>query len=196
MIPGNYLEELKGATDLTQSDPVVSPVVSNVNNAIKKIVSIITQILAYAVTALLSLKVVIDLVYITIPFSRKLLASDIQAGMGAQQGGLFNNPLGNQGNHGNLGNLQNQNNIQNNAMFNRPQGKNEIQWVSNAAINAVNQEKVQNVSAVKIYTKDMLVLLVLVPVLLILTITGALADFGFLIGELMAKSLGSISEMI
>ena len=60
-----------------------------------------------------------------------------------------------------------------------------IQWVSNAALNAAAAESVvgpdgKAVSPFKAYMKDMTVVLVITPVLLVLAISGALTDLGFL----------------
>jgi len=72
------------------------------------------------------------------------------------------------------------------AMQNQP-ARGRIQWVSNAALNAVATESTVGPDGkangpFKTYIKDMVVVLVLTPVLLVLAFTGVLADLGFVIG--------------
>lgn len=76
-----------------------------------------------------------------------------------------------------------------------------IQWVSNAALNAVAAESSVDpqtgkaVSPFKLYVKDMAVTLVAVPILLVLAITGALTNLGFLIGKAVAAAVGKLGGM-
>lgn len=48
----------------------------------------------------------------------------------------------------------------------------------------------------KMYIKNMVVVLVLVPVLIVLAATGALTQLGLLIGNLLVGMIGQIGNMI
>ena len=76
-----------------------------------------------------------------------------------------------------------------------------VQWVSSAALNAVAAEQMPGPdgkpqSALKAYAKDMMVVLIITPILLTLAITGVLTNLGFLIGDVIAKGITSISGML
>ena len=76
------------------------------------------------------------------------------------------------------------------AAQNQP-ARGRIQFVSNAALNAVATESVigpdgKGQSAFKTYSKEMIVSLVAAPALLVLCVTGAIAKIGFGIGSLIA----------
>jgi len=164
----------------------------------------------------------LDLLFIAIPFSRGLLANgyagNAQAGGGAgMQGGMGG--MGGMGSMGGMGGFgMNRGGFGYNrmgamggmsgGMAGGPAGANQqdtmvgrIQWVSNAALNAVAAESSVDpqtgkaVSPFKIYVKDMAVTLVAVPVLLVLAITGALTNLGFLIGKAVAAAIGKIGGM-
>lgn len=72
---------------------------------------------------------------------------------------------------------------------------NRVQWVSGAALNAVAAESTvgpdgKAVSPVKEYMKDMIVLFVLVPILVILLATGAIQAVGFAVGRGISSMIG------
>ena len=76
-----------------------------------------------------------------------------------------------------------------------------VQWVSTAALNAAAAEQIvgpdgKAISPLKMYAKDMIVVLVITPVLLTLAITGVLTDLGFLIGKLIADTVSGIGGML
>jgi keratin, type II cytoskeletal I (fragment) len=76
-----------------------------------------------------------------------------------------------------------------------------VQCVSTAALNAAAAEQIvgpdgKAISPLKMYAKDMIVVLVITPVLLTLAITGVLTDLGFLIGKLIADTVSGIGGMI
>lgn len=82
------------------------------------------------------------------------------------------------------------------ASQNQP-ARGRLQLVSNAALNAVATESVigpdgKGQSAFKIYTKEMLISLIVAPILLVLCITGAISKVGFGIGSLLADVLTKI----
>lgn len=164
----DYINSLKGATSLTEER---SDIVDKVNSATNRAVSIVVQILAYAIVAGLTLRVLIDLAYIAIPFMRKALSSE--AGQAQQM----------QGNNMQQANMSMQNN-----------NTTKIQWISNAARIAVASEQ-NGMNPYKVYVKDMVILLVVTPLLLILTMTGALTKLGLLIGDVIIKAIGSFGSL-
>ena len=167
----NYINSLKGATSLTEEK---SDIVDKVNSATNRAVSIVVQILAYAIVAGLTLRVVIDLAYIAIPFMRKALSSE--SGQGQQM----------------QGNMYTQQQQANMSMQNNNTTK--IQWISNAAMMAVASEQ-NGMNPYKVYVKDMIIVLVVTPLLLILTMTGALTNLGFLLGDVIIKAIGSFGSL-
>ena len=223
---GNYLNELKDATDLSET----SATATNVNNALKKLVTIVVQVLAYAVTALLTLRVVIDLMYVAIPFSRTFLGNGymgnaqvgaggmpnsqmqggMAGGMGGMQGGMGGmgmsryGGMGGMGMNRGMGGMAGGMGAMNNQMAGASQQPNmtgRIQWVSNAALNAVAGENIPGpdgraVSPFKLYVKDMTVVLVITPILLVLAMTGTLTNLGFLLGDAIAKGIAGVGSMI
>lgn len=97
------------------------------------------------------------------------------------------------GGMGGMGGMQNQGMQQ--GMLGR------IQWVSNAALTAVASEKVMGPtgkpeSPFKIYAKDMTVTLIAVPILITLSVTGVLTQFGFLIGDMLCGLIETVGGMI
>lgn len=164
----DYINSLKGATSLTEEK---SDIVDKVNSATNRAVSIVVQILAYAIVAGLTLRVIIDLAYIAIPFMRKALSSE--AGQAQQV----------QGNNMQQANMS----MQNNNMI-------KIQWISNAARIAVASEQ-NGMNPYKVYVKDMIIVLVVTPLLLILTMTGALTNLGLLLGDVIIKAIGSFGSL-
>jgi hypothetical protein len=226
-----FINEVKQATDLSQ----VSPGATKVNEGIKKIASFVVQILSYFVTAFLVVRVVVDLCYICIPFTRSFLANgyggNAQAGaggMGMQQPGMggmggMGSPMGGMGmggmgmgggmygrgrygmgggmgmGMGGMGMGGMQGGMQGQPGANPAMGR--TQWVSSAALNAVAAENIlgpdgKSVSPIKEYSKDMVVILILTPILLTLAITGVLTDLGFLIGDMLTTAIGSIGGML
>jgi len=236
----DYIEEIKSANDLTE----LSPGASKINGGIKKFASFIIQVLSYGITALLAARVIIDLVYILIPFSRTLLANgyqgtpnmsaDMQGGMGGMNGmggmggmggyGMNRMGMGGMGGYGmnrmgmngmgmngmgmngmgmngmGMGGMQGgmngmQGGVQGGAMSNR------IQLVSTQALNAVASESVPGPdgithTALRIYSKDMIVYLVAAPILVVLAVSGALTNLGLLLGELIANAISNAGSMI
>lgn len=214
----DYLENLQN-TDLTAEQ---NQMVNTVNSVVYKTAQFIVQVISYALTVLLTVRVMLDLLFIAIPFSRGLLANgyagNAQAGGGAgMQGGM--GAMGGMGSMGGMGGFgMNRGGFGYNrmgamggmsgGMAGGPAGANQqgtmvgrIQWVSNAALNAVAAESSVDpqtgkaVSPFKIYVKDMAVTLVAVPILLVLAITGALTNLGFLIGKAVAAAIGKIGGM-
>lgn len=196
---GDYLDSLNDATKMDTYNPKVEAV----NGVIQKVVSIVVQIMAYGIIALLTLRVILDLAYIAMPFARGLLNKEnrqvavannntmnpMAAGMnpmgspmgqmGPMGGGFGGSPMGGQ------------------PQMNQPTPQNigGTQLISNAAIRAV-QEEINGKSPYKAYVSDMTILLIAVPVLLILAMSGALTQFGLVLGQALLKLIGSLSGMI
>ena len=207
----NQVDNIKNATDLSSE----SPAATKINSGISKILSIIVQVIAYAVTALLVLRVLLDLAYIAIPFARTFLSNGYSGNAQAAGGGMANQPAG-MGMQGGLGmnSFNSGMNSFNSGMnsFNSGIGgmagqggpspaTGHVQWVSNAALNAVAAEGVvgpngKAVSAFKVYAKNMIAVLVLAPAFLVLAVTGCLTQFGIFAGELIAKGIRSIGSML
>lgn len=218
------VDEMKKATELDEP----SSGASAVNQGIKKVASFIIQVLAYAVTILLVLRVLLDIFYITIPFTRNFLANGHQGngqaaagapGMAGMQGGMgmggMNGGMGGMGMGGmsggmgmGMGGMGMRGGMGMGGMNGMQAGMNQggtgmlrsIQWVSTAALNAVAAETVigpdgKAVGPLKVYAKDMIVVLVLTPIFLVLAITGALTNLGFMLGELIARAISAIQNM-
>ena len=210
-----YLEDMNKANDLSAP----SPGATKVNQGITKVASFIVQILSYFITAFLVVRVLVDLCYICVPFTRSFLANgyggnpQTGGGMGTQQSGMgmgMNSGMGGMGMgigmgmHGGYGmnrmgmggmGIQGGNAPGANPAMGR------VQWVSTAALNAAAAEQIvgpdgKAISPLKMYAKDMIVVLVITPVLLTLAITGVLTDLGFLIGKLIADTVSGIGGML
>ena len=205
----SFITGLQDASDLSAEVEGVQPVTSG----LRQVVSFIVQVIAYGITILMALRVALDLLYITIPFTRAFLANGHQGnpqaggqpgGMGMGMGGMGMGGMGMSGmgmggsRYGGMGGMGM--GMNNTAMANQQQG-NSIQWVSNAALNAVASEsslgpngKANN--PFKIYTADMAVIMVIVPILLVLAISGALTNVGFVIAGVIVDGLSKVGSMM
>lgn len=210
-----FIEDIQGATQL---DPP-SESVKGINAGISKAVSFLVQILAYLLTGGLTVRCIVDLLYIGVPFFRKWLSNGYQ-GMAQQgpQGGMQNgmgmggmNGMGGMGmgggmyGRGGMGmggmGMGGMNGMGMNGMQNGMQGGMQgnqfnIQFVSDEALNAVETAKVQQINPFKIYAKSMLVTLVLAPILIVLSVSGVVAQLGFLIGNAIASGVAGIGGML
>ena len=226
----SFLDGMSNSTDLS-ADTVGATAVTA---PMKKYVTFVVQVLAYAATSLLALRVVIDLLFIGIPFLRKFLANGymgnaqagaggmpngmgggMQGGMGGMGGGMggmggmgMHNRMGGmggmggmQGGMGGMGMGGGQQGMGGPQQSGQQQMMGKIQWVSNAALNAIAGETTvgpdgHEVSPFKVYIKDMVVVLILVPVLLTLTITGVLTTLGFEIGSMLGMAIRNLKGMM
>lgn len=213
----DYIDDNLRGNDLTKNP---NQTAQSVNKGIYEIAQVLTQIIAYALTIMLTLRTLIDLTYIAIPFTRGFLANGFggsaQAGGGAAgnmarggmgmsrygggYGGMGMSSYG--GGYGGYGGNRMGGMAGNPGMANQ-QGTmtGRIQWVSDAALNAVAagtsvDQNGKAVSPFKQYAKDMAVTLVAVPILLVLALTGAMTDLGFVIGKAIAAALGKLGGMI
>ena len=201
--------------------------VENVTAGAKTAVAFVVQIIAYLITILLALRVVLDLMYIALPFTRTFLGNgymgNAQAGAGGMpnsmsMGGMGGMGMGGMGGiggryggrYGGMGGMSGMGGMGMAGGMNAGMGMGagqqpnvigRIQWVSNAALNAVAGENIvgpdgKAVSPFKLYIKDMIVVLILVPILITLAVTGALTSLGFVIAQVVVDGIAKIGSMI
>ena len=202
--------------------------VENVTAGAKTAVAFVVQIIAYLITILLALRVVLDLMYIALPFTRTFLGNgymgNAQAGAGGMpnsmsMGGWGGMGMGGMGGIGGryggrygmggmsgmggmgMGMAGGMNAGVGMGAGQQPNVIGRIQWVSNAALNAVAGENIvgpdgKAVSPFKLYIKDMIVVLILVPILITLAVTGALTSLGFVIAQVVVDGIAKIGSMI
>lgn len=222
----SYLDELGDATRL--SEP--SAGATRINQGIKRVASFIVQVLSYFLTAFLVVKVILDVCYITLPFTRNFLsngyvgnaaaAQDPSAmqggmqngmGMGGMNGGFggmgggfggmsggFGGGMGmNRGFGGGMGMGMGMGGMQGGMGQQQPAGNPfKTQLVSDGALNAVAAQKQTGVNPFKHYAKSELPLLIIAPIFLVLAITGTLTNIGFMLGDMLARALSGIGNMI
>lgn len=169
--------------DLTQTpDSQAAQIVNGVNSMIYKTQSFIVQIIAYALTIMLTLRTLFDLMYIAIPFSRSPIdrISGTTGGNMMNQGQSMGQTFGGQSIGG---------------QFNQPpaatSGATRVQLISDEARAAI-----QSPHVFRTYAKSMTVTLIATTVMLVLALTGALTDLGFLIGKALTVALGKIKIML
>jgi hypothetical protein len=210
---------MSAVSDLTHADVEG---VSTVTSGAKTIAAFIVQVLSYCIIAFLAVRVLLDLTYIAIPFTRTFLANGYTGqaqssgqgtygnmnGMGMNTGmsGGMSGGYGMRRGYGMSGGMTGMNGSNNiagqNAMVNRNSGMvGNIQFVSNAALNAVASESTigpdgKSQSAFKIYSKDMMVTLIIVPVLIILAATGAITQLGLVLGNYIVEGFSKIGGML
>lgn len=189
-----FIDGIKNAGDLS-ADIEGAAIVTD---SVKQVVAFIVQILAYSITILLALRVALDIMFISLPFARTMLGNghqgNAQAGAGGGMVGMGGMSGGMGGGMGGQGNM---------ALSNQQQASSssKIQWVSNAALNSVEGEKTvgpdgKSVSPFNLYMKDMIIVLILVPVLLTLAVTGALTNIGFIAAQVLVNTLAKIGNML
>lgn len=223
------IDELKSANTLDGT----SNSASKINQGVKKVASFVVQVISYFITAFLVVRILLDICYIVLPFTRKWLANgymgNVQAGVGMADGagmgmggmgmrggmGMGGMGMGGMGMNGmgmGMGGMgmgrgmgmrggMNGMGMSGQGMQGANPLPGRIQWVSTAALNAVAAESCGGVDGVpdnplKVYVKDMVPILILTPILLVLAITGALQNLGFLIGDLLANALSQAGGMI
>lgn len=202
----DLIDSLGEATELDGP----SNAANKVNALIKKGASFIINILSYGITLLLVVRVLLDLCYVVIPFSRSILsngyAGNPNAGAQMPQNNGYN--MGGYSRYGysGFGNQSYANQYTNNQLSSGASVNNTreamsgtIQLVSTSALNAVSAESVQGqggkaINALKVYAKDMIVVLVITPVLLVLAISGALMNVGFMLGGVIANALVNVGS--
>ena len=211
---GGFIDDLNNAARVEQHAQDISAGTSSAQIVITKAI----QWISYLTVALLSLSVAADIAYLAIPFTvvRNFLSGGKQgvAPQGGQQGAMggMNNGIGgygvggygaggygaggfNRGGYGAMGTMGTMG-----QQVAQQQQSGGHCWVHNAALNAVAAAGTPNPATGKpqnsfiLYAKDMVVMLILVPVLLILLISGTLTDVGFFIGSKIVTALSGITR--
>lgn len=174
-----FMDSLKDATKLDVNVKGTDVV----NGWIKLIAANIVKVASYFLIAFLVVRILLDMVYISLPFTRVKLSNgqavNSQAAPGMMQG-------------------QSQNQQQPQMQAQQPQMQMQgqqhgIQWISTAAMMAVANEQQTGQTAIKSYIKDMVMVLVLTPILLVLAMSGVLSDLGFILGGLLENIISNIS---
>lgn len=175
-----------------------------VTNKIKAVVSPLIQIFLYLIMILMTIRVVIDLIYIVFPPVRAFLSNGHvgnAASQGTMQTGGFSGGYGGgMGSYGGFSGGMGGMNVANNMAMqqqNNPSNASRMQWVSQAALNAVASEAVVGPngkanSPLKAYAKDMIVLMIGVPIMLILAASGILSKLGFALASVISGVIESI----
>ena len=178
-LDNNYINGIAGNLDLGEE---VSDTTLAVSSHMKYYVSIIVQILGYILVFGLSVRVLIDLIYISLPFARKFMldsnsTSNTNGSVGTTPtiSGSFNGTS-------TLPSIGNSS----------PMKSSASSWlVSNEALNAVEVSK-EGKSPFKVYRKSMVTYCVTAVVLLVLAITGALSKLGFFIGYIIVNIINGV----
>lgn len=187
----DFINGMNAAADLTADIDGAN----EITGAVKKFAGKIIGFIFFTIPVLLTLRVALDITYIGVPFLRKTLGNGHagsapaggQGGMGGMSGGM-----GMGGMSGGFGGMSGGMGAQN-------AGGLKVQLVSNAALNAVAAEKAQGPDApgpFKIYIKDMVVVLTMIPVLIVLASTGILTTVGLTIGSFLVDFISNIKGMI
>ena len=177
-----------------------SSMASSINGMVYKVAQLLVQVISYGLTVALTVRVLLDLTYIAVPFIRGILANGYtgtasQSNSGGFGGGGFGGGgFGGGGfGGGGFGGGSFGGGSSGNASGQGSAGK--IQWVQNEALYAVAEQQSNSKGAgaqFKIYSKEMTITLVAVPILLVLALTGALWQLGFAIGYAISAIIGSI----
>lgn len=226
----NFIDGLHEAADLTPDVEGAKTVTSGA----KLVAAFIVQVLSYIIIAFLAVRILLDLAYIALPFTRTFLSNgyagnpqqpgNMQPGMGGmgmggmggmgapgmggmgmggmggygrgRYGGMGGMGMGGMGMQGGMGMGMNQAaGNQQNSMIG------QVQFVSNAALNAVASESAigpdgKTMNPFKIYIKDMTVLLIVTPILIVLAATGTITNLGFVIANALVDAIGKLGQMI
>ena len=216
----DFIAGLSDAANLTDT----AEGVDKVTPWIGAVAGFIVQVVSYAVTVLLAVRVVLDLAYIGLPFTRSFLGNGYsgagmqggQPGMGGAMGGMGGmgamgagmGGMGGMGGYGMrggmMGNRYGMGAGMGGAMGNPNQAgqmMGRVQWVSNAALRAADLEGQagpdgREGSPIKFYMKNMTVVLIMVPVLLVLAATGTLTQLGLIIGNALVNMIAMVGDMI
>lgn len=221
----DLIEDIANGVDYSKVD---SEIVDKASGVINYYVGIAVQIIAYIITAALTLSKLLDIAYIVIPISRTYLANGYMGnaaaagtpggqmnggmpgmgmGPGMMGGGMPGMGMGGMGMAGRgrygmgggmmgMGGMGMSGMDGQTAMQNQP-ARGRVQFVSNAALNAVATESVvgtdgKGQSAFKVYFSDMIVSSIATGILIVLCITGVMSKLGFLLGDLIVNVIGNI----
>lgn len=194
------IDALSNAVDVSEENETVR----NVQNAAKQPLTIIFQLMAYAITMGLTFRVLCDLTYITIPPLRGFLSGGRQGNPGnaqAQGGGMGMGTMGGMGSlggsygssygggyGGGMGTMS--------GMGGQPQQQGGgTCWVSQAAMDsvvAIDPATGRAGNPYKVYMKDMAITCTFTAILLVLALTGILQQLGFMLGNMISSGIGSM----
>lgn len=203
---GGFIDDLNDVAHIEEHAQDISEGTSTAQAVITKAI----QWISYLTVALLTLSIAADIAYLAVPFTivRNFLSGGHQgvAPQGGQQGamGNMNGGIGgynaggiggyNRGGYG-IGGMN-----QMGQQGAQPQQGGGHCWVHQAALNAVAAAGTPNPATGKpqnsfiLYAKDMVVMLVLVPVLIVLLISGTLTDVGFFLGGKIVSALSGMTK--
>lgn len=195
----DLIHQLGKAADMTESSEGVAETAGKMQGVITYVTHV-TQLLMYFIALGLPLSVAIDLIYIKMPFTRGVLDG---GNAPARTGALGNSGFGGGFGGGGFGGGMQASNILGGNRFSQFQNNNpgmmdnrgntgRLQWVSDEARRAVAIAESGNGNPVKIYGESMTVAVILVPILLVLMMSGTLTRFGFMLGEVIARMIGNI----
>lgn len=216
---------LRDSTDLSQVTDETAEFARTANSIGSKIFQYLSVLVSVGVLVMVG----VDMVFITLPFTRKYLANGymgnpggvdpnqnpglagggMQGGMpGMGMGGGYGSRMGGMGMGGGYGSRMGGMGMANPmagrggmmgeqaAMQNQP-ALGRVQWVSNAALNAIASESASNQIALIGYIKSMSVTIVLASIILVLASTGVLGTLGAAIGSKISGFLQSfISSLL
>lgn len=219
---------LRDSTDLSHVTGETAEFARTANSIGSKIFQYLSVLVSVGVLVMVG----VDMVFITLPFTRKYLANGymgnpggvdpnqnpglagggMQGGMpgmgGMGMGGGYGSRMGGMGMGGGYGSRMGGMGMGNPmagrggmmgeqaAMQNQP-ALGRVQWVSNAALNAIASESASNQIALIGYIKSMAVTIVLASVILVLASTGVLGALGAAIGSKISGFLQSfISSLL
>lgn len=161
----------------------------NAAEPIKQMMSGICQVMLFVCIALLPFRCLCDIMYVAFPFLRGVLTGEVgvkSGGRGAEIGDYGDDPMG-----GGFGGGFGGGGRSRGSRSGGRQSKGGSRFVSGAVIAAVNGGKT---SVWGVCGKEIILLCIAVPSLMVLTMTGVLAQLGLVIGEVLvgiANSLGS-----
>lgn len=191
----DFINGMNAAADLTADIDGAN----EITGAVKKFVGKIIGFIFFTIPVLLTLRVALDLTYIGVPFLRKALGNGHAGSAPAGGQGGMSGGMGMGGMSGGFGGMSGGMGGMSGGMGAQNAGGLKVQLVSNAALNAVAAEKAQGPDApgpFKIYIKDMVVVLTLIPVLIVLASTGILTTVGLTIGSFLVDFISNIKGMI
>ena len=181
----SFIDNLQGI-DLTKDQTVVGDinVTNELNTIVYKLSSTLVQVLQYALVCFLTVRIVLDMVFIAIPFTRGFL----NGGEPLPHAPAMRQPMGQ--------NMMGQPMGQQMGQFMAPQEKQpmgqpgqgqKVQWVQDSARNAIADP-----SPWSTYFKETVVTQIMTGLLLVLAITGVLTKVGFIAGEAIARIIQNI----
>lgn len=167
----DFIAGLNEVSDLTNINIKESEAITK---ELRTIAAFIVQIISYFIIVMMSVRVMVDLLYITITPMRAILGNGYSGNSGQSQ------MVG---------------------MRQAVQKAYNIQFVSNAALNAVAAASIvgpngASPNPLKLYFKDMVILMILTPVLIVLAATGVLTQIGFLVADIVVSLITKAAAAI